>query len=451
MHTLPPGPRSTSLTATQWIRDPLGLLQRSARRYGEPFTLKFWGLGPTVVTSSPTGLQQIFTAPQNVFASNIGITAGPLLGENSLFMIDGTRHRRERALLGGPFHGSRMRAYGEAMQQIALQHAARWPHGGAFRMYDVLQRISLEIIIRTIFGVLQPAQVRRISEAIVDYVGAYTPILAFFPVTRREFNGHGPWSRFRQSMEQFERMMAEEIASRRSDGRAEGEDILSLLVAARDEQGVAMSDAELIDELKSVIFAGHETVAIALAWAFYWAHRLPDVSEQVRAELAGLAGQPHPSDLQQLPYLGAVCDEALRLNPSVSGVPRKLKHPLELQGWSLPEGVAVLPAILTAHLNETTYPDPLAFRPERFLDRHYSPFQYLPFGGGSRRCLGAAFAKYEMKIVLGSILAQHRLALADQQPVRMMTRTFTNAPKGGIPMIYRGPVDAGGQKSRGHR
>jgi cytochrome P450 family 110 len=218
------------------------------------------------------------------------------------------------------------------------------------------------------------------------------------------------------------------------------EDILSLLIAARLEDGSTMTDEELVDELKSLIFAGHETVAIATAWALYFIHREPHIYRRLRAELEPLGRTPDPEDLVQLPYLSATCDEALRLHPSVSGVPRKLKQPLSLQGYDLPPGVAVFPSISTAHLNPIVYPDPLRFQPERFLERKYTPFEYLPFGGGGRRCVGAAFALYEMKIVLGSILAQHRLSLAEEQPVRPVTRTFTHAPKGGVKMLYQGDL-----------
>ncbi len=203
-----------------------------------------------------------------------------------------------------------------------------------------------------------------------------------------------------------------------------------------------MSDHELCDELKTLLLAGHETTAIALAWAFYWVHRQPEVYRCLREELKGLGGPPHPDDLAQRPYLSAVCDEALRLYPVVATTVRKLRLPFHLRGYELPAGVAVGAAIALAHLDPTLYPEPMRFRPERFLERNYTPYEYLPFGGGARRCVGAAFATYEMKIVLGSILAQHRLTLAKNKPLKPRPRTFTIGPEGGVNMIYQGPRPA---------
>jgi cytochrome P450 family 110 len=229
------------------------------------------------------------------------------------------------------------------------------------------------------------------------------------------------------------------VARRQEPGPRE--DILSLLLAARYEDGRAMTEQEVNDEVRSLLFAGYETVAIALAWAFYWIHRQPAVSHRLQADLGPLGPTPRPDVLAQLSYLSAICDEVLRLNPPVPGFTRKLKHPFTLRSYDVPAGVNVAASILGAHRDSTRYPDPTHFRPERFLERTYTPFEYLPFGGGGRRCVGAAFAVYEMKIVLGSIVAQHRLVLTEDQPVKLATRNFTHAPRGGVTMRYTGLVD----------
>jgi cytochrome P450 len=335
------------------------------------------------------------------------------------------------------FHGERMRAYGALMREIALSNTATWQPGQTFRMYDVTLAISLEVIIQTIFGVQDKDRVKAFAEAIFSFVSSFTPLIGFFTPLRAEFGGLGPWSRFKKAKARLRHLMVEEITARRQASN-ERDDILSLLIAARLDDGSTMTDDELCDELQTLIFAGHETVAIATAWALYFIHREPHIHRGLQAELEPLGRMPDPEFLAQLPYLSAICDEALRLHPSVTGVPRKLIQPLSLQGYDLPPGVAVFPAISTAHLNPAVYPDPFRFRPDRFLERKYTPFEYLPFGGGGRRCVGAAFALYEMKIVLGSILAGHRLKLADKEPVQPVTRTFTNAPKGGVKMIYQG-------------
>lgn len=198
---------------------------------------------------------------------------------------------------------------------------------------------------------------------------------------------------------------------------------------------------EVGDELKTLLIAGHEIVAVALAWAFYWLQRQPDVTQRLQAEVQILNRPPHPDDLVHLPYLSAVCTEALRLYPVVPAISRQLRQPLTLCGYALPAGVAVGAAIPLAHCNPERYPDPRRFRPECFLEHTYTPFEYLPFGGGARRYVGAAFAVYELKIVLGSILAQPRFELADDIPAISVPRTFTLGSKGGVPLVYCGPTD----------
>jgi len=439
MSSPPPGPRSATLQTMAFARDPFGTLQKYAGRYGDPFTLKLF-TGPIVLTGTPEGIQEIFTAPPQIFASNSIPFLAPLTGERSVLMLDGAPHRRERTLLMPPFHGARMKAYGALIQDIALRRAAAWQPGRPFMMQAFTQALSLEVIIKAVFGARHQEGVQRFSSTIPAYFQAFTPLLVYFPPLRRPFGGIGPWRRFTNVAARFEQLLAEEIASRRQDFK-DRDDILSLLLAAHYEDGSAMSDEGLQDELKTLLLAGHETTAIALAWAFYWLHRQPDVYHRLQAELRGLGRPPDPDDLVHLPYLSAICDEALRLYPVVGVITRRLQQPMTLRGHALPAGIAIGAAIALTHLNPTLYPDPQSFRPERFLDRTYTPFEYLPFGGGARRCIGAAFAVYEMKIVLGSILAQHRFGLVNDQPIKPMPRTFTIGPQGGVRMIYHGPVD----------
>jgi cytochrome P450 family 110 len=439
MSSLPPGPRSATLQTVAFARDPFGTLQNHARRYGDPFTLRLF-TGPIVLTGSPEGIQEIFTAPPQTFTSNNSPFLAPLAGERSVLMLDGAPHRRERGLLMPPFHGARMKAYGALIQDIALRRAAAWRPGPPFMMQAFTQALSLEVIITAVFGARDQERVELFARIIPAYFQAFTSLLVYFPPLRRPFGGMGPWSRFTKVAARFEQLLREEIAARRGDVQAR-DDILSLLLAARDEDGSAMSDEALRDELKTLLLAGHETTAIALAWAFYWLHRQPAVYHRLHAELRALGRTPDPDDLVRLPYLGAVCDEALRLYPVVGAVTRRLRQPLTLRGYTLPAGVAVGVALPVVHSDPHLYPDPHCFRPERFLERTYTPFEYVPFGGGARRCVGAAFAVYEMKIVLGSLLARHRFRLAEGAPVTPVPRTFTLGPKGGVRMSYEGRVD----------
>jgi cytochrome P450 len=439
MSNLPPGPRSVMLQTVAFARDPFGTLQRYARRYGDPFTLRLF-TGPIVLTGTPEGTQEIFTAPPQTFTSNSIPFLAPLTGERSVLLLDGALHRRERAVLMPPFHGARLKAYGPLIQDIALRCAAAWRPGQPFRMHAFTQALSLEVIIQVVFGARHQEGAQQFASTIPPYFQAFTSWLVYFPPLRRDFGGIGPWSRFTQVAARFDQLLLDEIAARRREV-SDGDDILSLLLAARYEDGSAMSDEALRDELKTLLLAGHETTAIALAWALYWLHRQPDVYHRLQAELRVLGRTPEPDDLGHLPYLGAVCEEALRLNPVVGAITRRLRQPMTLRGYTLPADVAVGAAIPLVHGNPRLYPDPRRFRPERFLERMYTAFEYLPFGGGARRCVGSAFAIYEMKIVLGTLLAQHRFGLAENKPIKPMPRTFTIGPKGGVRMIYHGPAD----------
>ena len=245
-----------------------------------------------------------------------------------------------------------------------------------------------------------------LARIIPAYFQAFTTLLVYYPPLRRTFGGLGPWRRFTQIATRVDQLLVDAITSRRRGGE-ERDDILSLLLAAGADEGRALTDAEVRDEVITLLLAGHETVAIALAWAFYWLHRQPDVLPRLQAELHALGHPPSPDALVHLPYLRAVCAEALRLYPVVGAITRRLRQPMTLRGYRLPAGTAVGAALPLIHLDPMRYPDPLHFRPERFLERTYTPYEFLPFGGGARRCVGAAFAVAEMAIVLGSLLAQH--------------------------------------------
>lgn len=438
MSPLPPGPPLAPLHRLLAMLDTPRFVQACAERYGDPFTMRL-PVGPVVVTGHPDGVREIFTTDPSIFGTLTQLPLQPVLGDGSLLLLEGQRHRRERKLLMPPFHGDRMRAYGAQMQQITLRNAAALARGCEFKALDLTQAISLEVIIETVFGVQEPARVRAFQQAIGEYFRSYTVPLMFIPKLRRSIAGLGPWARFQRAAGHFNELLDEEIAARRAS-TGDHQDILGLLLAARDEDGQPMSDADLKDELRTLLIAGHETTAIGIAWALYHVHRLPEVKRRLLDELAALGPQPSAEALAQQPYLGAVCDEALRLYPVVVFAPRRLCAPLTLRGWELPAGTGVMASISNVHRDPTLYPEPERFRPERFLERRFSPFEYLPFGGGFRRCVGAAFAQYEMKIALGALLAGHRFSLLEQGPVVPRRRNVTFAPKGGVLMGYEGPA-----------
>ena len=429
MNKLPPGPRSALL---QMLGDPYDLMLEKLRQYGDPMTFPTLQ-GPFFLTGNPEAIKTIMTADPDTYQPPFTDSLGVFLGAGSLFMMSGSAHRAARKLLAPPFHGARMRAYGKLMRDTTLSWTRRWEPGQRLVMQDATQAITLDIIIEAVFGVTGAARVRRFHDEIVATVAAFSPLIVMFKFMRQDFLGRGPWARFQRHYRALRTLVDEEIAAHRAapEGR---EDILSMLLLARYEDGRALTEQEVFDQLLTLMMAGHETTSLALAWACYYLHLNPQTLVRLRAELATLGDHPDPEATAKLPYLEAVCNECLRLRP-LPVVSRMLARPLTVLGYELPPGMMVGSAAYAAHMRPETYPEPEKFLPERFLGRTYSPFEYLPFGGGVRRCIGSAFALYEMKIVLATLLTHHRLELAEPGPVKTVYRAATVGPKGGIRMV----------------
>jgi cytochrome P450 len=407
---IPRAPRLATLHAVAAGLNPEGYLRRRLERDGDPFRVRFPGLGDTLFTGSPAGAQEIFQASTELLTPPRPNPIEPLLGAGSLILLGGDRHRRERKLMMPPFHGERMRAYAQIIQEASLREVEQWIPGRIVRIQRAAQAITLQVIIGAIFGISdreRRAEYARVIGALLD---AYTPPLLLIPALRRSFAGLGPWARFVELRARFDRLLSEEIARRRRRPVG-GDDILSLLLATRYEDGSALSQDDLLDELRTLLVAGHETTATALAWAVFHVHRDLRVRDRLIEELGAQDGAMTPEQMTQLPYLGAVCQETLRLHPVVPIVLRQLTGPFELRGVEVRRGEIVGVAVSLLHKHPDIWPEPDQFRPERFLDRKYTPFEYAPFGGGHRRCVGAAFAAYEMRIVLGTLMARATLAL----------------------------------------
>jgi cytochrome P450 len=431
---LPPGPRGSLWNTLRYLRDPYAFFAVETRIHGDPMTLRTMA-GPLVVTGDPELARAIFSAdPGAVEPFSVG-TLGPFLGERSLIMTGGERHKRDRKLLTPPFHGARMRAYGRMIVDATRAETRAWHPGKTGPVQSTTAAISLDVIVRAVFGIEDPAARDRWSDAIRRDVGAISPSIIFVGALRREFFGIGPWARFRRTRARLDALIMSEIASRRAAHAtgATGEDILSLMMAARYDDGSAMSDAELRDQLLTLLAAGHETTATALAWALYWIHRDPGLLRDLRAEIRTLGGKPEPDALAALELLDATCAETLRLHPIIPDVARRLRAPMTLGRWTIPAGVGVAVVTSLLHADPKLYPRPEVFDPRRFIGTKPSPFAYTPFGGGSRRCLGAAFALYEMKLVLATLLADWDLELVDHD-VKPGRQNVTIGPKGGVRM-----------------
>jgi cytochrome P450 family 110 len=433
MNNLPPGPPSGILAMLGMMRDPYGALARCARKYGDPFTISAFMQGPIVVTGDPAAIRSIFAADPDIYASSGAKLMGPILGPGSVVILEGAAHRRSRKLLNPPFHGSRMRAHARLMRDVARDRSAHLVPGVRFAVQDVAEAISLDVILQAIFGVHGTERMARFDRAVRDVMRSLGPFVAF-DLLRRSFGGIGPWAKFQRRRRDLVALVDEEIADRRSRG-AERDDILSMLLAARYDDGSAMSDTDVFDQLLTLVAAGHETSTITIAWAFYWLHRNLDVLERLLAEIDALDGDPEPEALARLPYLEAVVQETLRLYPIVAIATRQLEQPSELRSHQLPAGVIVGAAAGLVHYREDLYPEPERFRPERFLDRTFGPAEYFPFGGGARRCLGAAFAMYETKIVLATLLRAIRVRPVDNRPVRPAMRAAGIGPGRGVHMV----------------
>lgn len=429
---LPAGPRGKAWQTLRYLRDPVGTILDMGRRHGDLFTIPGFG-SALVVTGAPEFIRAIFTAEPDTFAPYSADVMAPVLGRGSILLQHGAAHRRARKLMQPPFHGARMRAYGAAMRDSSRAHLAATPVGRRFPIEDVFRDISLDVIIRTIFGVASGERITACRRGVRDSIAAFGPLIATFSALQREFGGFGPWARFRRLLGGVHELLRQEIAAR--DPARPGDDILSLLVAARDEAGAAMDEQEIVEQLFTMVVAGHETTATALAWTVDELLRQPEWLGRLREELRPIGVDP--DRLTQSPLLDAVCAETLRLHPLIPMVSRKLLRPFELGGYVLPAGTGLGGCLLLAHLREDRYPEPTAFRPQRFLDgKHPSPHEYLPFGGGARRCLGAAFALHEMKIVLATLVLEFEFELAGA-PARTGVRAATIGPRGGVPVVRR--------------
>ena len=441
---LPNGPKSLPyVQLIQWIADPLTYMDRYAKEYGEIFTTRWGKLDPFVMISHPQGIQEMLTNPAFDAPGRVNGILKPLLGENSMILLSGDRHKRQRQLLMPPFHGDRMRNYSEKICAIATEVASKEAIGKPFSTRSVMQEITMRVILYTVFGLDEGPRWQKLRPILAEMLNMTgSPLsssILFFNWMQQDLGSWSPWGRMRQRQRQIDELLFAEIEERRAQPERDRTDILSLMMAAIDENGQPMTNEELRDELLTLLFAGHETTATALAWAFYWVHHIPTVREKLLQELDSLGENPDPMAIFRLPYLTAVCNETLRIYPvGMLAFPRVVREPVSLMGYQLPPATTIVGSIYLIHRREDLYPNPGEFRPERFLEKQFSPYEYLPFGGGTRRCIGLALAQLEMKLVLAIILRNYNLALAQQNPVRAKRRGVTLGPAGGVKMVILG-------------
>jgi cytochrome P450 len=430
-HRLPPGPRApAALNSLRYVRDPLGFYPRLRERYGDVFRVSFPDFRDLVYLADPDLIRELFTGdPGQLHAGEANATIlAPAVGASSVLVLDDDAHLRERKLLLPAFHGRALDGYRTAIREAAARDLATWPEGRAFALHPHMRSVTLEVILRAVFGIHDAA---RFAEAatVVGAFAARSDALMLPAALRRDLGPRSPWRRFLAARDALDALVAEELALRRREGDdADRDDVLALLLRSRHDDGRPMTDAELRDELVTVVGAGHETTATALTWAMERLVRHPAVLMRLRQEV----------EAGETAYLDAVIKETLRVRPVVSDVARRLTAPLEIGGYVLPAGTLVLAVITAVHAREDLYPDAGAFRPERFLeDDAPGGYAWIPFGGGVRRCLGAAFAQEEMRIVLREIVLHADVAPASARAERARMRNVTLAPRHGGRVVLR--------------
>jgi cytochrome P450 len=421
---LPPSPPLPKAVQTAiWSRQARRLLYSCQDRYGDMFTIRVAYEGTWVMLADPDAIKQVFTGDPKVFHAGEGNEIlAPLLGRNSLLVLDEKRHMSQRRLLLPPFHGERMQGYAQTMTEIAEREIDSWPTGTPYKLRPRMQALTLDIILRTVFGVdkAEVAKLADLREALRDFLDMTTnprflaPLLVVGPNRVRSL------SAFRRRIDRVDELIYREIAERRQvEDLEERDDVLSMMIGATHEDGSPMTDAEIRDELLTLLVAGHETTATSLAWAVERLTRNPEKLERLRAEV--LEGREE--------YLTATIQETLRLRPVISIVLRRLTEPVEIGGYELPAGVSVAPSIYLVHRNPEIYPEPQRFLPERFLDNPPGTYTWIPFGGGVRRCLGASFAQFEMAVVLKELVKRHQIRPANPKPERIFRRAITETPR----------------------
>ena len=432
-------------------------METAARACPDIFQANVVGFeGGLVFVNQPQAIQEILTRDTAIGSRTSRYTAPgdlnrtlvPILGDSSVMMLDGDRHRKRRQLVMPPFHGERMRAYGDLIGELTTTAFDAVPLNQPFEARIVTQDISLNIILKAVFGLSESdadggvggdrfQNLKHLMTQVADlFQSPLTSLFLFYPGLQKDWGMWSPWGKFVRDRQKLDDLIYLEIAERRAESRTDRIDILSLLLSTRDEAGEPMSDPELRDELMTLLFAGHETTATAMAWALYWTHRQPEVRTKLLQELATLGENPDPAEIFRLPYLTAVCNETLRIHPvAMLTFPRQVEVPVDVLGCQLEPGTIVVGCIYLVHHRSDLYPNSHEFDPQRFIDRTFTPYEFMPFGGGARRCIGEALAMYELKLVLAQVLSRYEFSLVDSTPEPPRRRGVTLAPAHGVRLV----------------
>lgn len=441
---LPEGPKAPIfLQFFKLSADPINYMDALGKRYGDIFTIMF-GSTPVVFASNPQGIKQIFTNTKEITASGeLNEDMALLTGNQGILQLDGLRHKHRRQLMMPAFHGARLRSYGQRIGELTKQVISQQATGKVFVAYSSIEDITLQVSIKVVLGLHEGERYERLRQlfpSLLKY--AQSPLIeicGFLPFLQRDLGRWSPWGHLLHLRQELYDLLEAEVKERRQQADSSGTNILSDLVSARDEAGELMSNEELRDLVISPLFAAQDASATAIAWALYWIHRLPTVRDRLIQELDRLGEEPDPMSIVGLPYLSAVCNEVLRIYPTqLFTFPRRVESPIEFMGYQLSPGTLLRGNICLTHRREDLYPEPDQFKPERFLERQFSAYEFLPFGGGARVCIGAALALFEMKLVLATILSRYQLALVDRRPEQPKFEGLLCYPASGVKMVMKG-------------
>lgn len=423
---LPPGPRGpAAVNMARLVQRPVESLVGWRERYGDIYTVPLILFGVGCYVCDPDAIREMLTGDQSdLHAGEANEPLSPVLGKKSVLILDGPEHIRQRKLLLPPFQGSAIHNFREVIREVAEAEVGSWRGGDELVIRERMRALTFEVIVRAVFGITERSRIERLRGALVSVLDMQM-VFALPNFLRRDLGRHSPWGQFQRRLRAADKLLYEEIARRRGESDLEDRtDVLSLLMRARDEEGEPMSDLELRDELMTMLMAGHETTATGLAFAFDLLFRDSKALPRLRDELG----------TENDDYLDAVVTETLRLRPVIDAAERTLTRPRKICGWQLPPGIRVYPAITVVHLREDLYPQPYEFRPERFIEEEAPSYAWLPFGGGIRRCIGAALAQAEMAEVIRTVVSRVDLEPTRPDPEPVVMRGITLVPRHGTPV-----------------
>ena len=427
MPALPPGPSAPSLIQTiAWWNRPLAYLERQRARFGKRFTIRLLGVPPFAMLSDPAEIKEVFTAPADVLHPGEGASIlEPVVGKNSVILLDEGAHLSQRKLMLPAFHGEKMERLSGLVAEVTEREVESWPRDTPIALHRRLQSLTLEVILRAVFGLDPGPRLEAIRTRLTEVLDLGAKPASLIPQLQRAPLGIGPWGRFDRLSRETDALIYELIEERRAADE-DRDDILTMLLEARHEDGSPMSDIELRDELMTLLVAGHETTASALAWTFERIARTPRVADRLADD----------ADSDDDAYITATIQEAMRRRPVIpNAAPRLVKKPVTIGGWEYPQDILLVASAYLVQHDPEIYPDPYEFRPERFLGESPGTYTWIPFGGGRRRCLGASFAQLEMRLVLKSVFARGTVAPTATSMETPRRRAITISPRAGATIV----------------